>query len=138
MHYCWHVNQREPTEFGLFLLRAIANAGHDNPSRFARAAGRDPSVIHRWIYGVTVPTARVLAEVAPALRIPEADLIAAAYSPDPDAKLEPERVPEIVAELAQMLRSESPLSDEDRQILSLMIGRLIEPYRKVMRRRTAG
>ncbi len=127
--------ERTPTQFGLYLLRAMANAGYSNPSRFARAAGRDPSVVHRWIYGITVPTAKALAEVAPTLGVPEADLIAAAFSSDPDDTVPRDHVPQVAAELAQMLRPDSPLSDEDRQFLGVMTERLVAPYRSLMRKR---
>ncbi len=99
--------QREPTEFGFFLLRAMSEAGFRSTAEFARSAGRSPAVISRWIYGNVDPSARALAEVAPALKIPAADLIAKAY---PGGRLlsEPRIIPPQVARLLDTLDKLSP------------------------------
>lgn len=71
--------QRKPTEFGVFLLGAADRAGFTSVTRLAHAADLDPSVVFRWIYGKTEPSAKALAKVAPLLGLAEVDLIARAY-----------------------------------------------------------
>jgi transcriptional regulator with XRE-family HTH domain len=80
--------------FGRYVKQAIANAGFRSPTAFARATGRDPSVVLRWISGQTRPEAATLAEVAPTLKVSSAELIRAAYPDLPDYEPPPEPDPE--------------------------------------------
>jgi transcriptional regulator with XRE-family HTH domain len=113
---------RQPTEFGLYLIAALRSAGFTSISAFARAAGRDPSVVHRWIYGITAPSAKVLAEVAPVLRVPEADLIARAY-PGGAADLPAAPIPR---ELAALIDAYAALDPAARKELLERAGWLTE------------
>jgi transcriptional regulator with XRE-family HTH domain len=119
------------TGFGAYLKEAIRDAGFPTPTHFARAAGTDPSVVLRWLSEEQRPTIRSIDRIAPILGRTINELVRAAY---PDRLAAPAESP-LVAELGAMLAGDSPLDEADRQALETMLDRLIEPYRKAMRRR---
>jgi transcriptional regulator with XRE-family HTH domain len=117
--------------FGAYLKEAIRAAGFDTPTHFARAAGTDPSVVLRWLSEEQRPTIRSIDRVAPILGRTVNELVRAAY---PD-RLAGAAENALTAEIAAMLASDSPLAEADRRALETVLDRMIEPYRKVMRRR---
>jgi len=124
---------REPSQFGLFLLGAISRAGFTNTSQFAKSAGLSPSVVFRWIYGLTDPSLPGLAHAAAALGVSLIELAARAYpyvvaEPPPDTAAS-----RLAAELALMLDPASPLSPDDREVIETILDRFLEPYRQKLR-----
>jgi transcriptional regulator with XRE-family HTH domain len=117
--------------FGVYLKEAIRAAGFPTPTHFARAAGTDPSVVLRWLSEEQRPTIRSIERIAPVLGRTINELVVAAY---PD-RLGPPAENPLVAELSTMLADGSPLAEADRRALEAMVDRMIDPYRKVMRRR---
>lgn len=134
--------------FGVYLKEAIRAAGFPTPTHFARAAGTDPSVVLRWLSEEQRPTIRSIERIAPILGRTINALVVAAY---PDRLAPPATAAEniaaektaagnsaanaLVAELSTMLAGDSPLPEADRQALETTLDRMIEPYRKVIRRR---
>jgi transcriptional regulator with XRE-family HTH domain len=122
--------------FGVYLKEAIQAARFPTPTHFARAVGTDPSVVLRWLSEEQRPTIRSIERIAPVLGRSINELVVAAY---PDRLSGP--APEIQAthplvhELARMLADDSPIPEPDRQALETVLDRMLEPYRKVLRRR---
>jgi transcriptional regulator with XRE-family HTH domain len=127
------------TGFGVYLKEAILAARFETPTHFARAVGTDPSVVLRWLSEEQRPTIRSIERIAPVLGRSINDLVRAAY-PDRLSGPTPE-VPAthpLVHELARMLADDSPIPRPDREALETVLDRLVEPYRKVLRRRRTG
>jgi transcriptional regulator with XRE-family HTH domain len=120
--------------FGAYLKDAIRAAGFPTPTHFARAAGTDPSVVLRWLSEEQRPTIRSIDRIAPVLGRTINELVLAAYPDRLADPVEPAENP-LVRELATMLADDSPLAPEDRRALQTVLDRMIDPYRKVMRRR---
>ena len=126
----------QPTGFGLYLKEAILAARFPTPTHFARAVGTDPSVVLRWLSEEQRPTIRSIERIAPMLGKTMNEVVLAAYPdrlglPVPPA---PQRHP-LAHELDLMLADESPISASDRHALESVLDRMLDPYRKVMRRR---
>jgi transcriptional regulator with XRE-family HTH domain len=125
--------------FGAYLKEAILAARFPTPTHFARAAGTDPSVVLRWLSEEQRPTIRSIERIAPVLGRSINDLVVAAY-PDPLAGPAPDApaTHPLVHELARMLADDSPIPRADREALETVLDRMIDPYRKVLRRRRSG
>jgi transcriptional regulator with XRE-family HTH domain len=130
--------RRQIVGFGTYLREAILAAGFPTPTHFARAVGTDPSVVLRWLSEEQRPTIRSIDRIAPLLGKTINEMVVAAY-PDrlggtaqqsAGAQLHP-----VAYELGRMLAPDSPIPDDDRQALETVLDRMLEPYRKVMRRR---
>lgn len=127
------------TGFGVYLKEAILAARFETPTHFARAVGTDPSVVLRWLSEEQRPTIRSIERIAPVLGRSINELVRAAY-PDRLSGPTPE-VPAahpLVHELARMLADDSPIPRADREALETVLDRLVDPYRKVLRRRRTG
>jgi transcriptional regulator with XRE-family HTH domain len=127
------------TGFGAYLKEAILAARFETPTHFARAVGTDPSVVLRWLSEEQRPTIRSIERIAPVLGRSINELVRAAYpdrlnGPTP----EPPAVHPLVHELARMLADDSPIPRADREALETVLDRLLDPYRKVLRRRRTG
>lgn len=120
--------------FGAYLKEAIRAAGFPTPTHFARAAGTDPSVVLRWLSEEQRPTIRSIDRIAPVLGKTINELVVAAYPDRLAAPAEPAEST-LAAELTAMLAADSPIPEADRRALETVLDRMIEPYRKVMRRR---
>jgi|tagenome__1003787_1003787.scaffolds.fasta_scaffold19666343_1 transcriptional regulator with XRE-family HTH domain len=122
--------------FGVYLKKAIHAARFPTPTHFARAAGTDPSVVLRWLSEEQRPTIRSIERIAPILGKTINELVLAAY-PDRLAGPAPAPVPAhpMVHELGRMLADDSPIPAADRRALETVLDRMLDPYRKVMRRR---
>jgi transcriptional regulator with XRE-family HTH domain len=127
------------TGFGRYLKEAILAARFPTPTHFARAVGTDPSVVLRWLSEEQRPTIRSIERIAPILGRSINDLVRAAY-PDRLSGSVPEvpAVHPLVHELARMLADDSPIPPADRAALETVLDRLLDPYRKVLRRRRTG
>ena len=122
--------------FGAYLREAIHAARFPTPTHFARAAGTDPSVVLRWLSEEQRPTIRSIERIAPVLGRSINELVVAAY-PDRLGGPQP-AVPAshpLVRELALILADDSPIPGPDRHALETVLDRMIDPYRKVLRRR---
>jgi transcriptional regulator with XRE-family HTH domain len=130
---------RAATGFGVYLKEAILAARFPTPTHFARAVGTDPSVVLRWLSEEQRPTIRSIERIAPVLGKSINELVVAAY-PDRLAGPPPSAPPvhPLVHELARMLADESPIPRDDRAALETVLDRMIEPYRRLMRRRRSG
>jgi transcriptional regulator with XRE-family HTH domain len=127
------------TGFGVYLKEAILAARFETPTHFARAVGTDPSVVLRWLSEEQRPTIRSIERIAPVLGRSINELVRAAY-PDRLSGPAPE-VPAmhpLVHEVARMLADDSPIPRADREALETVLDRLVDPYRKVLRRRRTG
>jgi transcriptional regulator with XRE-family HTH domain len=137
--YDWFVSQT-PIGFGIYLRDAIHAAGYATPTHFARVVGTDPSVVLRWISEEQRPTIRSIERIAPVLGKSINDVVRAAY-PDrlggnetaPTHRLHP-----IAYEIGRILAEDSPVSEADRQALETVLDRMLEPYRRELRRRRFG
>ncbi len=120
------------SEFGHYLLARIADRGSRSPTSFAREAGIEPSIVHRWIAGKVVPTPETLRRAAPVLKVPFAELlgVALAMPAGPDVE-----VPHpLAAEITRMLAADSPLPVGERDLLVVLLDRVVAPVRPLMRR----
>lgn len=132
----------EPTEFGYFVMKKMA--AHDPPlsqAELARRTGVGQATISRWIFNPGRPNSEKLRLLATTLGVDYAQLLTIAGYGEPSgdittalSELRPEVDP-LSAELAAMLAPSSPLTDDDRAFLGHTVDRLIDPYRRAMRRR---
>jgi transcriptional regulator with XRE-family HTH domain len=122
--------------FGAYLKEAIQAARFPTPTHFARAAGTDPSVVLRWLSEEQRPTIRSIERIAPVLGKSINELVVAAY-PDRVGDAVPALRPvhPLAHELGLILADDSPIGTADRQALETVLDRMLEPYRKVLRRR---
>ncbi|MGX6600673.1 helix-turn-helix domain-containing protein [Micromonosporaceae bacterium Da 78-11] len=125
--------------FGVYLKEAILAARFPTPTHFARAVGTDPSVVLRWLSEEQRPTIRSIERIAPVLGKSINELVLAAYpdrlgGPAPEA---PAAHP-LAHELGRMLADDSPIPRPDREALETVLDRMLDPYRKVLRRRRSG
>ena len=128
------------TGFGAYLKEAILAAQFPTPTHFARAVGTDPSVVLRWLSEEQRPTIKSIERIAPVLGKTINELVLAAY-PDrlngPAPAVLPATHP-LVHDLARMLAGDSPIPRADREALETVLDRLLEPYRRLLRRRKSG
>lgn len=132
----------EPTEFGYFLLCKMAE--HEPPlsqAELARRMGVGQSTISRWIFNAGRPKDDKLRLLGEAIGVGFSDLLAIAGYGEPSdditealSALRPD-VDSLAIELSAMLDEGSPLSSGDREFLRHTVDRLMDPYRKPMRRR---
>jgi transcriptional regulator with XRE-family HTH domain len=128
------------TGFGAYLREAIHAAGFTTPTHFAREVGTDPSVVLRWISEEQRPTIRSIERIAPLLGKSINAMVHAAY---PDRLGQPEREPAprlhpLAYELGRILADDSPVPTDDRRALEQVLDRMLEPYRRELRRRRVG
>jgi len=129
--------EREPIGFGAYLRDMIHAAGFPTPTHFARAVETDPSVVFRWLNEEQRPTIRSIEKIAPVLGKTINEMVMAAYPDrlgakprDPAETLHP-----LAYELGRMLGKDSPIPQADRDALESVLDHMVEPYRKMMRRR---
>jgi transcriptional regulator with XRE-family HTH domain len=135
--YPWPMSQPRPQiGFGAYLKEAILAARFPTPTQFARAVGTDPSVVLRWLSEEQRPTIRSLEKIAPVLGRGINEVVLAAY-PDRLGGLRPSiaQLHPLAHELGRMLDDGSPIPEDDRRALESVLDRILDPYRKVMRRR---
>ena len=128
------------TGFGVYLKEAILAARFPTPTHFARAAGTDPSVVLRWLSEEQRPTIKSIERIAPALGKSINELVVAAY-PDRLFGPAPAVVPvthPLVHDLGRMLADDSQIPRADREALETVLDRMLDPYRRLMRRRKSG
>ncbi len=127
--------EQRPTGFGAYLKEAILAAHFPTPTHFARAAGIDPSVVLRWLSEEQRPTIRSMEKIAPLLGKRVNDVVHAAYPDRLGASAATPALHPLAYELGRMLADQSPVPAEDRQALAAVLDRILDPYRKLMRRR---
>jgi transcriptional regulator with XRE-family HTH domain len=125
--------------FGVYLREAILAARFPTPTHFARAVGTDPSVVLRWLSEEQRPTITSIERIAPVLGRSINEVVLAAY---PDrlggpAPTVPATHP-LVHELGRLLADDSPIPRADREALETVLDRMLDPYRKLLRRRKSG
>jgi transcriptional regulator with XRE-family HTH domain len=122
--------------FGVYLRDAILAAGYRTPTQFAREVGTDPSVVLRWISGEQRPTISSIERIAPVLDRSITDMVTAAY-PDRTGHRVPSRaqVHPLAHELGRILADDSPVPAGEREALASVLDRILDPYRRDLRRR---
>lgn len=126
--------------FGAYLKEAIRAAHFPTPTHFARVVGTDPSVVLRWLSEEQRPTIKSIERIAPVLGKTINELVLAAY-PDRLNGSAPAAVPAahpLVHDLARVLADDSPIPRADREALETVLDRMLEPYRRLLRRRKSG
>lgn len=124
--------------FGTWLTQRMIDCGHERASDLGRATGINPSLISRWQQDKMVPGMSSLQKLAGPLRTPVQELAARAghlAGQAPADSAEPERPHPLVLDLARMLAEDSPLPDDEREVLATLVDRVIAPYRRHWRRR---
>lgn len=107
----------------------------------ARRTDIDVTTIGRWIRGAIRPKPENLRALAPVLGVSYGELLTIAGYGAPTAPTEAAAIPKarpldpLAVELGRMLDPDSPLTDEDRELLRLVVNQVMEPKRKGMRRR---
>jgi hypothetical protein len=137
--YDWLVSQGS-IGFGIYLRDAINAAGFATPTHFARVVGTDPSVVLRWISEEQRPTIRSIERIAPVLGRSINDLVRAAY-PDRLGVTEPtmsNRLHPLAYDVGRILADDSPVSADERRALEIVLERVLDPYRRELRRRRIG
>jgi transcriptional regulator with XRE-family HTH domain len=134
--YDWLVSQTS-IGFGTYLRDAIQAAGFATPTHFARVVGTDPSVVLRWISEEQRPTIRSIERIAPVLGRSINDLVRAAY-PDRLGATEPtlgSRLHPLAYDVGRILSDDSPVPADERRALESVLERVLDPYRRELRRR---
>lgn len=127
---------QRPTGFGAYLKEAILAARFPTPTHFARSVGTDPSVVLRWLSEEQRPTIRSIQRIAPVLGKTVNEMVLAAYPDRLGTTAAPvPQVHPLAHELGRMLDEGSPIPLADRQALESVLDRMLDPYRKIMRRR---
>lgn len=128
--------------FKTYVLRAAANRGLDRQADISRATGISGSLLSKWFHGFERPSMASLHKLADGLVVPFRDLVilsgrASSDELDGSEVIEPpdDGLPPLARELARMLAEESPLSDDQRHTLTVVIDHAVGPYRPYMRRR---
>jgi transcriptional regulator with XRE-family HTH domain len=127
----------EPIGFGVYLRDAILAAGFATPTHFAREVGTDPSVVLRWINGEQRPTISSIERIAPVLGRSITDMVTAAY-PDRVGPRPPAAAPQLhplAYEIGRVLAEDSPVPPAERAALESVLEKMLEAYRRDMRRR---
>jgi transcriptional regulator with XRE-family HTH domain len=134
-----YADRMASTGFGAYLKEAILAARFPTPTHFARAVGTDPSVVLRWLSDEQRPTIRSIERIAPVLGKSINDLVRAAY-PDRLGIAAPasQAIHPLAHELGRLLADDSPIPRGDREALVTVLDRMLEPYRKLTRRRRSG
>jgi transcriptional regulator with XRE-family HTH domain len=125
-----------PIGFGAYLRDAIYAAGFTTPTQFARSVGTDPSVVLRWISGEQRPTIRSIERIASVLGRSVNEIVLAAY-PDHLGRQTTSATPihPLAYELGRILADDSPVPAAEREALITVLDRLLDPYRRDLRRR---
>jgi transcriptional regulator with XRE-family HTH domain len=131
--------------FKQYILAAAANLpAVETQADIARVTGVTPSLLSKWFRGVEQPSLPSLRRVAEGLRVPLVDLIRLSGRAD-DLDLDERPMPPapvlsdpLARLIDQMLDVESPLSQADRDYIRTVVERVVEPYRRAMRRRRTG
>lgn len=135
---------KEPTELGRWLLDEMERRNLSQTA-LAGSMGIAQATISRWILTDIQPERDKIMRLADALALTAAELaelsaitgLNLAADSDRPALAAPAMHP-LAAEVARMLAADSPVVGEDRRVLELLLERVVDPYRKVMRRRKAG
>lgn len=130
------MTSREPTDFGWFIMRKMAD--HEpslNQSELAQRAEVSQSTISRWIYSPGKPATTKLDRLADALGVDYGELLAKAGHGRPADHVTEPPIHRLARDLDAILSPTSSVPAEDRQALETVIDRMIDPYRKLIRRR---
>ncbi len=124
---------KELTPLGELILRRMAEIGMQRQNELAARSGIADSTISRLLHTeqrrAHIPTLRKLAE---GLDLDANALVAFVYDGDPT---EPVAGPHpLAAEIARMLAADSPLPVGERDLLVVLLDRVVAPVRPLMRR----
>jgi transcriptional regulator with XRE-family HTH domain len=145
----FHVRKvREPTRLGRFILERMAAHGMQRQVDLVRASdqvaesvgadsGISDSTVSRLLYSDSyMPDRDTLVVLAATLQVDYRGLVLFVYEQSagpPEATSEP--IPPLALEIGRMLAQTSPVPEERRKALEVLLGRVIDPERKYMRRR---
>jgi hypothetical protein len=121
----------QSTGFGEYLKEAILAARFPTPTHFARAVGTDPSVVLRWLSesGVRPSARRALHRAGKTMN----EVVLATRTSSTAGRPTPGT--HRLAQNSTDSCRQSPIPQGDRQALESVLDRILDPYRKVMRRR---
>ncbi len=128
------------TQFGDWLDNFMRSQSPPIDRReLSRRSGVDVSLLGRWIRNDVRPTPDRLRVIAPVLGVDYGNLMTLAgygapSEPAPEVVAAP-RIDPLAAELDRMLDPHSPLGDERRERLRLIVDQVMEVERATMRRR---
>ena len=90
----------------------------------------------RWISGEQRPTISSIERIAPVLGRSITDMVTAAY-PDRTGRRVPSQaqVHPLAHELGRILADDSPVPADEREALASVLDRILDPYRRDLRRR---
>lgn len=127
-------------EFRTYVVDAAANLpGVTSQADIARAVDIGPSLLSKWFRGEETPSLDSLKKLAGLPGATLDDLLkltgrVPGHGATPAAEqLRP--VHPLARELDDMLDEQSPVAVEDREVLATLVGRIMDPYRRTMRRR---
>lgn len=129
----------DPEAFKAYVVGCAANLeGVNSQADIARAAGVGPSLLSKWFRGEETPSLDSLKKLAglPGAKLDDLLQLTGRVSGDGAVAAVAVRAAHPLArELDDMLAERSPIATADRQVLVTLVDRVIDPYRRVMRRR---
>lgn len=129
---------RQTTRLGGYILRRMAELGMRRPADVARATDVSDSTLSRiFDQPGYFPSQETLEKLADGLGVDRRALILFAYNIDDEDRPQESgiEIHPLAVEFSRMLHPDSPLTDEDRNALRVIIDRVIDPHRRDMRRR---
>ncbi len=130
--------EREQSRLGGYIARRMRELGMTRQVELVHASGLSESLISRiFTQPNYFPNHESLEQLARGLQVRKRDLILFAYDLEDDEPTPEiaENIHPLAVELSRMLDPESPLTDDDRNALNIIIDRVIAPHRRDMRRR---
>jgi transcriptional regulator with XRE-family HTH domain len=125
----------EPNEFAIWLAETMRTK-RISRGDVAEAVDVDPTTVSRWITKNAQPQHEKIRPLAKLLKEPYPEVLArAGYGRQkPAENVEPIRreLDDLAVELGKMLQDSSPLTDEEREKLRIVIDAGMGPYRQKM------
>jgi transcriptional regulator with XRE-family HTH domain len=135
-------NSWDHRAFRDYVITAAANLPNvKTQADIARVAGIVPSLLSKWFRGLEQPNIASLDKLATGLQVPLRDLVAlSGRLPESEVGERPTPPPPILVhplarDLDAILSPSSPVPAEDRAALETVLDRMIDPYRRLIRRR---
>jgi transcriptional regulator with XRE-family HTH domain len=130
----------DPGEFKTYVVNAAANLpGVTSQADIARAANVGASLLSKWFRGEETPSLDSLTKLAtlPGAKLNDLLRLTGRVDDDGAAPLVTTMRPvhPRARELDDMLAVESPLAVAEREVLETLVDRVMDPYRRTMRRR---
>lgn len=132
-------SERKPSRLGWLLLKAMNKRGYESQIGFARDLQVSPSTVSRWIFDSKRPSAEMLQKISVTLGIDIGDLLDAMLDVSPPKEPTVGRsIDPLAFALSEFLAGDSPLSDDEKQRLRMIVEHILQPYWGKSRRKRAG